>query len=1037
MEFNERDNEEPIEGQENQNTETQNNLAEKAYNDIKDTEQGVKDGVNLAKNVSTGNVLGAAKNALNLAKNKKVRKKMIRHTIISILMPVIILIIIATFILGIFNAVGNTIKDILDSIVDAIGSLFIIKDEGIIITDEQLDEIIDKLKKKTNIDILDLKLAGDLAETNSANYEEAVKKANRKYVKKFIEAQAVTEELNREKYAGDSLKGVPPRVFMYRALDTAETTDLNNQKRIYYKPYNEYEKMVQAGDDKIRDYFSIDDKGQLVVPEIVTTIIEENGKEVSRINNIALRYVNYKEMITQYTTSAQFFFILGLIVQNPEFLAALTDIIKNDTEIYLTLMYDKTTVITTETIDYDLQKKNIEIIEEKDKETQQVISREEKITYEIIGSGQDVTITTVITQTPSVKVTYAKTWIIEHTIIYDKTVKGPDETGKAGPRRLPDKVISDVLKQINRTYNMLETTETETWGGGKIVNQKDRTGEKGDGKKSFIGLMEIPFKIPNSIRKVSADGYLISGTEMLFYLLRQNSNTQYLEDIMRYIMYKYTGRNYGVEELDYSIFNPEGFLVDEGYVGDGGGAHDNFPGGGNSGEGGNNGSGNNGGSGNVDSTISNVADYLFQFSHSSEAPQSADGKYYLMYNDGAGWPTIGNADLQWKSHHSKFAVSGMVLKDGTTETNVPNVESYVNGKLGKGPTANYGEENIRDKKIYIEKGLVDKIGNDLIKIELNNLANSLKDLNLPQHQLYALLAIVHQNGHLPEKNGYTFKEVYKEGMAKYGKDTYKHYMFIWDNWWSYISGSYASVMIAREAAFETFVKGKYNVSDAFSRNYYIYYTAEQIARHPAAPNREITRTPENEKDIFSPGGGSSGGGSSGGTSGSGASKYNSSSGKVYTEYKQNKGEWADDPYAGSTISKVGCSLAAVATALSGYGYDFTPGNWSTTGQQSIPGIVKQYATKSQVIYTNTSNTSSYISDIEAHLRKGHPVIVYVNGSGTSKNNKYSSVEHWMTITDIGTDGRVYVSNPYHGSPTGWGNINDVVVAMGEYIKVEK
>ena len=51
MEFNERDNEEPIEGQENQNTETQNNLAEKAYNDIKDTEQGVKDGVNLAKNV--------------------------------------------------------------------------------------------------------------------------------------------------------------------------------------------------------------------------------------------------------------------------------------------------------------------------------------------------------------------------------------------------------------------------------------------------------------------------------------------------------------------------------------------------------------------------------------------------------------------------------------------------------------------------------------------------------------------------------------------------------------------------------------------------------------------------------------------------------------------------------------------------------------------------------------------------------------------------------------------------------------------------
>lgn len=1030
MEFNERDNEEPIDGQENQNGESGNNLAEKASNDIKSTEQGVKDSVNLAKNVATGNVVGAAKNALNLAKNKKFRRKAIRHAIISILTPVIILVIIATFILGVFDAVGDGIKGILDSIVDAIGSLFVVDDEGILVTDEQIDEIIEQLKQKTDIDIGDLKLAGDLAETGAANYEEASKIANRKYVRMFIEAQAVTEELNREQYEGDVLAGIPPRVFMYRALDTATSTDLSQIKRIYYKPLEEYKKMAENGDENIKNYFSIDENAQLVVPEISTTTVEENGRVTSEITNVALRYIDYKEMITQYTTSAQFFFILGLIVQNPEFLAGLTDIIKNDTEIYLTLMYDKTTVITTETIDYQLQRKNIETVVIRDELSQEVIRTEEKISYEIVGSGTDTTITTVVTQVPRVEVTYAKTWIMEHTIIYDKTVKGPDVTGEAGPRRLPDKVISDVLKQINRTYNMVETTETETWGGGKIVNQKDRTGEKGDGKKSFIGLMEIPFKIPNSTRKMSAEGNLISGAQMLFYLLEQNSDTQYLENIMRYIMYKYTGKNYGVLELDYSIFNPEGFLVDEGYVGDDNPAHDNESGGGNSGDSGN--TGNNGGT-TGDSTISNAADYLFQFSHSSEAPQSADGKYYLMYNDGAGWPTIGNADLQWKSHHSKFAVSGMVLKDGTTETTVPNVESYVNGKLGKGATANYGNENIRDKQIYIEKELVDSIGNQLIQTELDNLANMLKDLNLPQHQLYALLAIVHQNGHLPTKNGYTFEQVYKEGMARYGKDTYQHYMFIWDNWWSYLSGDYASVMIAREAAFETFVTGKYDVSDAFSRDYYIFYTEEQLARHPAAPDREITRTPENEKDIFSPGGGSS----SGGSSTSGASSYHSSSGKVYTEYKQNKGEWADDPYAGSTISEVGCSLAAVATALSGYGYNFTPGDWSTSGTQSIPGIVKQYAPKSQVIYTDTSDTSKYISDIEEHLRSGNPVIVYVNGVGTSKNNPYSSVQHWMTITDIGSDGRVYVSNPYDGSPTGWGNINNVVIAMGEYIKVEK
>ena len=69
MEFNERDNEEPIDGQENQNGESQNNLAKKASDDIKSTTQGVKDTANLAKNIATGNVVGAAKNALNLAKN--------------------------------------------------------------------------------------------------------------------------------------------------------------------------------------------------------------------------------------------------------------------------------------------------------------------------------------------------------------------------------------------------------------------------------------------------------------------------------------------------------------------------------------------------------------------------------------------------------------------------------------------------------------------------------------------------------------------------------------------------------------------------------------------------------------------------------------------------------------------------------------------------------------------------------------------------------------------------------------------------------
>ena len=56
--------------------EEQNNeqsSAEKARDTIQDTKDAVRDGANLAKNVSTGNVLGAVKNGFSLLKNKKVR----------------------------------------------------------------------------------------------------------------------------------------------------------------------------------------------------------------------------------------------------------------------------------------------------------------------------------------------------------------------------------------------------------------------------------------------------------------------------------------------------------------------------------------------------------------------------------------------------------------------------------------------------------------------------------------------------------------------------------------------------------------------------------------------------------------------------------------------------------------------------------------------------------------------------------------------------------------------------------------------------
>lgn len=257
-----------------------------------------------------------------------------------------------------------------------------------------------------------------------------------------------------------------------------------------------------------------------------------------------------------------------------------------------------------------------------------------------------------------------------------------------------------------------------------------------------------------------------------------------------------------------------------------------------------------------------LGEYLQQFSHSSEAPQSEDGRFYKMYGDGAGWPTIGNSDLQWKSHSTSFARQGKVLKsDG--EYTVENVEEYVNEFLTRGSAAKYTNEEVDAMNIYIEKDLVDEIGEEVAEGTYQYVLNVTEGLDLSQQQLYALTAIAYNFGHLPTRNGYTFKSVYEEATALYPINSAEHNMYVWDNWWSKVGGGYAGHVPARDAAFETYVKGVYDFtySDAgevFGRKYYIYYTQEQLDwlqendmnEGQTVPAKEVTRTEENESQIF-------------------------------------------------------------------------------------------------------------------------------------------------------------------------------------------
>lgn len=113
-------------------------------------------------------------------------------------------------------------------------------------------------------------------------------------------------------------------------------------------------------------------------------------------------------------------------------------------------------------------------------------------------------------------------------------------------KRYKDGVAGDVVSRLGEkgSQGILDTN-----GNGKVDSN-----ERVDENSTFIGLLDNKFKIPNSSRYDSAGGNIISGAQMIFYLLEKDSSSQNLEQILKYALYLYSGRDYGVTNLNWSLF---------------------------------------------------------------------------------------------------------------------------------------------------------------------------------------------------------------------------------------------------------------------------------------------------------------------------------------------------------------------------------------------------------------------------------------------------------------------------------------------------
>ena len=561
------------------------NLGQKASQDIQDTTNAVKDGADLAKNVSTGNVLGAVKDGVKLIGNKKVR----RTILVLLLIPIIVIVALGMSLFSVFGTIGDTIQNVVHSFID----LFKIVDDwdgSIKIKDEDISKVIKEIEN-LGFDMDDLWLLGDIEKEDTDNEETLKKKqeeAAKKYIRKFLEAQLVTETPHYEPViaSGNAYnQKTYGQVYIYRANDQEYINENSKATPMSWMSYStmqeEAEKNNEKGLNAIKNHYSIDDEGKLVIAQ--WTKIETTGKADEVI--ISLKHIDYKSAISQYTTPMNFFIYLTMVSQNPEFVSAVTDMVKNS-RIELTIMDTKTVNVEEEKYSFTRNTKTTH-----ETKRQGVVIN----TYTTSRSRgvEQTTTTTTTTVVPTPKITYAKTWFSEQRITYkianqdpyhnyEKYTENEDSSladdAEPGDPQANGSTSWNTNKCREITTDVTGTTYKEETRGNVI----DKTGEKGsngvtqdsyknerrqvknnftvDDKTTFLGLLDDYFKIPNSNRyEAAGKTNMVGGAEWLFGLMEKDGRLQNLEQVMRYVMYKYTGKEYGVKELDLSIFNIRDF----------------------------------------------------------------------------------------------------------------------------------------------------------------------------------------------------------------------------------------------------------------------------------------------------------------------------------------------------------------------------------------------------------------------------------------------------------------------------------------------
>lgn len=859
---------------------------------------------------------------------------------------------------------------------------------------EDLSEIILEMLKEKKVNN---KLEGFTAEDDSKDNSSDTSEDNQSEEISDEELQDMIDKYIKVD-TNTSLPGIYEEWFLPKILYEYIRKDINgmikvqkasvedNKTEIKPLEYKKYDDFINLSGGKIYDCFSLTDNFELCIarPGSTITYYDENNEKVSTValeeKDVIIEKIPYENYIKNYIVPFNFLISLHVISQDKDFMDDVVDMaLCKAKEDPMILTYVESKYIDTENIDYTGKKITIKKGDDNAKAKVKNINNS-NVRAEFGGiSGLEISPYVKkeeVSYTGQLYVTKADTWILTSEKTIEKKESSEEQEPEVEDLYSSRVEVLDDDENVNIVSKTLTKKTTEKFASIEYVVVDGNFEIKVD---DFIDLIKSYPTVENNIASAPSD---------LFYMLQQQENTLVLEKVMRYVLYKLNDVDYGITEKELE------FLLSDAF--------------------------------NQVNVISNIDSYIEQFARKQR--NAEDDEYYKLVKNTNGELVIGKINLNWEKNSTYFPVKGKIKHDGE-EKEVDNIADYINDVISDSNNTN------ETLDIWIEKEIVDNVSENILETLYKDLVdNDLFALGLSRQQTYALLAVKYNYGCLPVIDGKTFKKVYKDGMQEFKEGSWQHNKYIWDNWW-YQLGKTSGATTA-DAQYETYIKGvfDFSLSDAggvFSRNKYIFYSQEQISEFENATGLSITRTPENEEEIF---------------------KLELKAG----EFEKVDGQYIVGYYTSTTgrrftilcQSKIGswrgkCNRAATAIIASGYSKE-EPSSLIVTMNTYYNDIIPSgkymdiYGLK-RGPYGGSMSVAQYTKLLREQLQKGGYACIWVNmGKYYGKSGMcWTDEMHWVAILDYKVEGgkeKIFIADWRGGA---WYDIDEFSRGISNYCEISE